>query len=180
MESKRMICVPLLLQLISVCNSLPVYLISKCIRYVGSKPQYFLTRNNCLKQSSPSTQTLAYADCFRTLSMVDESHPDPGVLIFTLATLKEIFCCGIYILSLHHITPTITEVHGHRFLRKWLSISQGCKIYEHPWFRASSKVCGTEKVKKFIAGGLDDNQLHSDRTPGFLGLLLDKNLGIFC
>ncbi|KAK1370073.1 hypothetical protein POM88_036165 [Heracleum sosnowskyi] len=46
----------------------------------------------------------AYADCFRTLSMVDESHPDPGVLIFTLATLKEIFCCGIYILSLHHIT----------------------------------------------------------------------------
>ncbi|KAK1370091.1 hypothetical protein POM88_036183 [Heracleum sosnowskyi] len=26
-----------------------VYLISKCIRYVGSKPQYFLTRNNCLK-----------------------------------------------------------------------------------------------------------------------------------
>ncbi|KAK1370090.1 hypothetical protein POM88_036182 [Heracleum sosnowskyi] len=29
-------------------------------------------------------------------------------------------------------------------------------------YEASSKVCGTEKVKKFIAGGLDDNQLHSE------------------
>ncbi|KAK1383888.1 hypothetical protein POM88_021623 [Heracleum sosnowskyi] len=36
-------------------------------------------------------------------------------------------------------------------------------------YEASSKVCGTEKVKKFIAGGLDDNQLHSGFTLNFNG-----------